>query len=124
MALRSPELLPPQAEVIKDVKETFLTEGGVQLDAWLHSKGNKITNSLPAPHAAAAPSPGVCRAGAASRGVLEVQGQPLNSGSPQGIPMGLAWPWGRCRSMGGVWRVPGFGAGRARERQGWMWRWV
>lgn len=48
-------MAPPGAEVIQDVKETFLTGGGVQLDAWLRSKGNKITNSL---HAAAAPSPG------------------------------------------------------------------
>lgn len=49
---------PPGAEVIQDVKETFLTGGGVQLDAWLRSKGNKITNSL---RAAAAPSPGARR---------------------------------------------------------------
>lgn len=49
---------PPGAEVIQDVKETFLTGGGVQLHAWLRSKGNKITNSL---RAAAAPSPGARR---------------------------------------------------------------
>lgn len=46
MALCSQELLPPGAEVIKDVKELFLTGWDVGFDAWLCSKGNKITSSL------------------------------------------------------------------------------
>lgn len=58
MALYSQKLLSPWAEVIKDVKELFLTGRVVWLDAWLCSKGNKITNSLCAPCAAAVSSTG------------------------------------------------------------------
>lgn len=76
VALCSPELLPPQAEVIKDVKELFITGGGVWLDAWLCSKGNKITSSLPAPRAAAVPSAGGCSSDIAGGGVLEAPGSP------------------------------------------------
>lgn len=76
MAFCSPELLQPQAEVIKDVKELFLTGGGVRLDAWLRSKGNKITSSPPAPRAAAVPSARGCRSDIAGGAVSEAQGSP------------------------------------------------
>lgn len=58
MALYSQKPLSPWAEVIKDVKELFLTGGDAQLDAWLCSKGNKITSSLCDPCAAAVSSTG------------------------------------------------------------------